>query len=152
MKKKMLKGVVATLAVTTLVVGGVTAFAATNYNSNDEIAVEEEQIDYGSLSQEEINKLNSIYDRMDALDEEYAKLDEEALALEVKAGWYGDLTLDEVNRLYAIYDRFYDIEDEIYGDDEELSDEEYEARYSKFQDEIDKLDKEATALEEKAGW
>lgn len=91
-KKKLLTGTITAVALSTLLVGGVTVFAA---NNTDAGASEE------------------VYE------EEYNNLDNEAFDLEIKAGWYGDLNKDEVNRLYDIYDRMDAIFDEVYGEDEE---------------------------------
>jgi hypothetical protein len=151
MKKKsgIILGTVSALTAATLVIGGVTVFAANDTDNTEAIYEEEgyyeEEIDYGNLSEDEINRLNAIYDRLWAIEDEiygeeeeldeatynerfkkyeaeYNKLDDEALDLEMKAGWYGELNKDEVKHLYDLYDQ------------------------------IDTLDEEAYQLEVKAGW
>lgn len=180
-KKKLLTGTITAVALSTLLVGGVTVFAANNTDAgaSEEVYEEEccyeEEIDYGTLNEDEINRLNAIYDRLDAIvdevygedeeltdeefdarfakfEEEYNNLDNEALDLEIKAGWYGDLNKDEVNRLYDIYDRMDAIIYEVYGEDEELTDEEFDARFAKYEAEYNQLDEEAIALETRAGF
>lgn len=179
-KKKLLTGTITAVALSTLLVGGVTVFAANNTDAgaSEEVYEEccyEEEIDYGTLNQDEINRLNAIYDRLDAIvdevygedeeltdeefdarfakfEEEYNNLDNEAFDLEIKAGWYGDLNKEEINRLYDIYDRMDAIFDEVYGEDEELTDEEFDARFAKYEAEYNQLDEEAIALETRAGF
>lgn len=197
MKKGLLTGAVTAVAITTLMVGSVTVFAANN-DANQEATDQQEfvyydmedydydwdydycdyedwEMDYGSLSQDEIDRLNAIYDRMweisDAVygedeelsweeyearfaqyEAEYNALDSEALDLEIKAGWYGDLNRQEVDRLFAIYDRMDEIIDEVYGTDEDLSDEEFEARFAQFEDEYFNLYDESIELEMRAGF
>ena len=110
-KKKLLTGTITAVALSTLLVGGVTVFAANNTDAgaSEEVYEEEcyyeEEIDYGTLNEDEINRLNAIYDRLDA------------------------------------------IVDEVYGEDEELTDEEFDARFAKFEEEYNNLDNEALDLE-----
>ena len=146
-KKGLLAGTISAVAITTLLAGGATVLAANNENTaSTEDAYEYEEyyyddwcydvddIDYGDLSEGEIERLNAIYDRLWEIEDEiygedeeltyeeymnrfakyeaeYNQLDSEAIDLEIKAGWYGDLNKDEVNRLFAIYDEMVALEE-----------------------------------------
>ncbi len=146
-KKGLLAGTISAVAITTLLVGGATVLAANNENTaSTEDAYEYEEyyyddwcydvddIDYGDLSEGEIERLNAIYDRLWEIEDEiygedeeltyeeymnrfakyeaeYNQLDSEAIDLEIKAGWYGDLNKDEVNRLFALYDEVAALEE-----------------------------------------
>jgi hypothetical protein len=66
---------------------------------------------------------------------------------------YGNLTDEEIKELQAIYDRYEAIFNEIVPDgSEDISDAEFDALMQKYADELEKLDKRAAELEEKAGW
>lgn len=134
--------------------------------------------DTGKLTAEEAEQLQKAYERIEEIDAEvwtdddlsddeiearYAKYDDEITSLnaqietlEKKAGWYegdyGNLSEDEVNQLNSIYNKIDAIYDNIYNGSDNLSEEEFASRYAKYSDEIDALDAQAIALEEKAGW
>ena len=149
-------------------------------------------VDYGSLTQKEIEEFNSIYDRLDAIDKEVMKdadglSDEDIYArydqyqdetdtlmdrleeLDKKAGWIdneeyeysedgynalydtGKLTAEEAEQLQKAYERIEEIDAEVWTDDD-LSDDEIEARYAKYDDEITSLNAQIETLEKKAGY
>ena len=135
--------------------------------------------DTGKLTAEEAEQLQKAYPDIqvnagdaevwtdddlsdDEIEARYAKYDDEITSLnaqietlEKKAGWYegyyGNLSEDEVNQLNGIYNKIDAIYDNIYNGSDNLSDEEFASRYAKYSDEIDALEAQAIALEEKAG-
>lgn len=138
-----------------------------------------DDVDYGELTEEEINILNETLEKLDKLyaetysgtegSTEIADNEDEIKELEAiadeymeKAGWfeddfdnsefYGDLTDAEIEELNGIFDRIDAIYAEIYGDDVSLTWEEYEARYEPFEDELNKLYDREDELAVKAGW
>ena len=156
------------------------------------LEVTQTNVDYGSLTQKEIEEFNSIYDRLDAIDKEVMKdadglSDEDIYArydqyqdetdtlmdrleeLDKKAGWIdneeyeysedeynalydtGKLTAEEAEQLQKAYERIEEIDAEVWTDDD-LSDDEIEARYAKYDDEITSLNAQIETLEKKAGW
>lgn len=139
-------------------------------------------VDYGDLTDEEINILNDTLDQLDKLyseiynnsesDAEHAEHEEEIDELEAiadeymeKAGWfdddfdddflgdfYGDLTDAEIEELNSIFDQIDEINEKIYGDSASLTWEEYEARYEPYEDELNRLYDRMDELSVKAGW
>ena len=60
------------------------------------------------------------------------------------------LTDDEQKELQAVYGRYEELEEEIYGKNYDASEEDIEKRKADHEDELNKLETTATALEEKA--
>ncbi len=63
----------------------------------------------------------------------------------------GKLTAEEAEQLQKAYERIEEIDAEVWTDDD-LSDDEIEARYAKYDDEITSLNAQIETLEKKAGW
>ncbi len=141
-------------------------------------------MDYGDLTEDEIDELNGLYDKLcalfdeafpdgeewsdevyDAIEADNQELFDRINELEQKAGWitefevtsdidmdYGDLTEDEIAELNALFDKLDDIYAQAFPEDREYSDEEYDAFYAEHQEELDKIYERMTELEQKAGW
>ena len=94
-------------------------------------------------------------DRLEELDkkagwidnEEYEYSEDECNALYDT----GKLTAEEAEQLQKAYERIEEIDAEVWTDDD-LSDDEIEARYAKYDDEITSLNAQIETLEKKAGW
>ena len=63
----------------------------------------------------------------------------------------GKLTAEEAEQLQKAYERIEEIDAEVWTDDD-LSDDEIEARYAKYDDEITSLNAQIETLEKKAGY
>ena len=199
MNRLFKRGMVIALAAAMTTSAGIPVMAAqkeTQEETLDETVTTSEvtqtNVDYGSLTQKEIEEFNSIYDRLDAIDKELMKdadglSDEDIYArydqyqdetdtlmdrleeLDKKAGWIdneeyeysedeynalydtGKLTAEEAEQLQKAYERIEEIDAEVWTDDD-LSDDEIEARYAKYDDEITSLNAQIETLEKKAGW
>ena len=199
MNRLFKRGMVIALAAAMTTSAGIPAMAAQKETLEETLEetvttseVTQTNVDYGSLTQKEIEEFNSIYDRLDAIDKEVMKdadglSDEDIYArydqyqdetdtlmdrleeLDKKAGWIdneeyeysedeyndlydtGKLTAEEAEQLQKAYERIEEIDAEVWTDDD-LSDDEIEARYAKYDDEITSLNAQIETLEEKAGW
>lgn len=195
MNRLFKRGMVIALAAAMTTSAGVPAMAAQKETQEETVTTSEvtqTNVDYGSLTQKEIEEFNSIYDRLDAIDKEVMKdadglSDEDIYArydqyqdetdtlmdrleeLDKKAGWIdneeyeysedgynalydtGKLTAEEAEQLQKAYERIEEIDAEVWTDDD-LSDDEIEARYAKYDDEITSLNAQIETLEKKAGW
>lgn len=191
MNRLFKRGMVIALAAAMTTSAGIPAMAAQKETVTTS-EVTQTNVDYGSLTQKEIEEFNSIYDRLDAIDKEVMKdadglSDEDIYArydqyqdetdtlmdrleeLDKKAGWIdneeyeysedeyndlydtGKLTAEEAEQLQKAYERIEEIDAEVWTDDD-LSDDEIEARYAKYDDEITSLNAQIETLEKKAGW
>ena len=188
MNRLFKRGTVIALAAAMTTSAGIPAMAAQKETVTTS-EVTQTNVDYGSLTQKEIEEFNSIYDRLDAIDKEVMKdlSDEDIYArydqyqdetdtlmdrleeLDKKAGWIdneeyeysedeynalydtGKLTAEEAEQLQKAYERIEEIDAEVWTDDD-LSDDEIEARYAKYDDEITSLNAQIETLEKKAGW
>ena len=185
MNRLFKRGMVIALAAAMTTSAGIPAMAAQKETVTTS-EVTQTNVDYGSLTQKEIEEFNSIYDRLDAIDKEVMKdadglSDEDIYArydqyqdetdtlmdrleeLDKKAGWIDneeyEYSEDGYNALYdtgkltaeKAYERIEEIDAEVWTDDD-LSDDEIEARYAKYDDEITSLNAQIETLEEKAGW
>lgn len=110
-----------------------------------------------------------IYARYDQYQDETDTLMDRLEELDKKAGWIdneeyeysedgynalydtGKLTAEEAEQLQKAYERIEEIDAEVWTDDD-LSDDEIEARYAKYDDEITSLNAQIETLEKKAGW
>lgn len=110
-----------------------------------------------------------IYARYDQYQDETDTLMDRFEELDKKAGWIdneeyeysedgynalydtGKLTAEEAEQLQKAYERIEEIDAEVWTDDD-LSDDEIEARYAKYDDEIASLNAQIETLEKKAGW
>ena len=195
MNRLFKRGMVIALAAAMTTSAGIPAMAAQKETQEETVTTSEvtqTNVDYGSLTQKEIEEFNSIYDRLDAIDKEVMKdadglSDEDIYArydqyqdetdtlmdrleeLDKKAGWIdneeyeysedgynalydtGKLTAEEAEQLQKAYERIEEIDAEVWTDDD-LSDDEIEARYAKYDDEITSLNAQIETLEKKAGW
>lgn len=199
MNRLFKRGMVIALAAAMTTSAGIPAMAAQKETLEETLEetvttseVTQTNVDYGSLTQKEIEEFNSIYDRLDAIDKEVMKdadglSDEDIYArydqyqdetdtlmdrleeLDKKAGWIdneeyeysedgynalydtGKLTAEEAEQLQKAYERIEEIDAEVWTDDD-LSDDEIEARYAKYDDEITSLNAQIETLEKKAGW
>lgn len=195
MNRLFKRGTVIALAAAMTTSAGIPAMAAQKETLEETVTTSEvtqTNVDYGSLTQKEIEEFNSIYDRLDAIDKEVMKdadglSDEDIYArydqyqdetdtlmdrleeLDKKAGWIdneeyeysedecnalydtGKLTAEEAEQLQKAYERIEEIDAEVWTDDD-LSDDEIEARYAKYDDEITSLNAQIETLEKKAGW
>lgn len=195
MNRLFKRGMLIALAAAMTTSAGVPVMAAQKETQEETVTTSEvtqTNVDYGSLTQKEIEEFNSIYDRLDAIDKEVMKdadglSDEDIYArydqyqdetdtlmdrleeLDKKAGWIdneeyeysedgynalydtGKLTAEEAEQLQKAYERIEEIDAEVWTDDE-LSDDEIEARYAKYDDEITSLNAQIETLEKKAGW
>ena len=195
MKNRYKKILASALAAAMTTSAGIPAMAAQKETQEETVTTSEvtqTNVDYGSLTQKEIEEFNSIYDRPDAIDKEVMKdadglSDEDIYArydqyqdetdtlmdrleeLDKKAGWIdneeyeysedgynalydtGKLTAEEAEQLQKAYERIEEIDAEVWTDDD-LSDDEIEARYAKYDDEITSLNAQIETLEKKAGW
>ena len=195
MNRLFKRGMVIALAAAMTTSAGIPAMAAQKETLDETVTTSEvtqTNVDYGSLTQKEIEEFNSIYDRLDAIDKEVMKdadglSDEDIYArydqyqdetdtlmdrleeLDKKAGWIdneeyeysedecnalydtGKLTAEEAEQLQKAYERIEEIDAEVWTDDD-LSDDEIEARYAKYDDEITSLNAQIETLEKKAGW
>ena len=120
-------------------------------------------VDVTGLSDED------IYARYDQYQDETDTLMDRLEELDKKAGWIdneeyeysedecnalydtGKLTAEEAEQLQKAYERIEEIDAEVWTDDD-LSDDEIEARYAKYDDEITSLNAQIETLEKKAGW
>ena len=191
MNRLFKRGMVIALAAAMTTSAGIPAMAAQKETVTTS-EVTQTNVDYGSLTQKEIEEFNSIYDRLDAIDKEVMKdadglSDEDIYArydqyqdetdtlmdrleeLDKKAGWIdneeyeysedgynalydtGKLTAEEAEQLQKAYERIEEIDAEVWTDDD-LSDDEIEARYAKYDDEITSLNAQIETLEKKAGY
>lgn len=194
MNRLFKRGMVIALAAAMTTSAGIPAMAAQKETQEETVTTSEvtqTNVDYGSLTQKEIEEFNSIYDRLDAIDKEVMKdadglSDEDIYArydqyqdetdtlmdrleeLDKKAGWIdneeyeysedgynalydtGKLTAEEAEQLQKAYERIEEIDAEVWTDDD-LSDDEIEARYAKYDDEITSLNAQIETLEKKAG-
>lgn len=199
MNRLFKRGMVIALAAAMTTSAGIPAMAAQKETLEETLEetvttseVTQTNVDYGSLTQKEIEEFNSIYDRLDAIDKEVMKdadglSDEDIYArydqyqdetdtlmdrleeLDKKAGGIdneeyeysedgynalydtGKLTAEEAEQLQKAYERIEEIDAEVWTDDD-LSDDEIEARYAKYDDEITSLNAQIETLEKKAGW
>lgn len=190
MNRLFKRGMVIALAAAMTTSAGIPAMAAQKETQEETVTTSEvtqTNVDYGSLTQKEIEEFNSIYDRLDAIDKEVMKdadglSDEDIYArydqyqdetdtlmdrleeLDKKTGWIdneeyeysedgynGKLTAEEAEQLQKAYERIEEIDAEVWTDDD-LSDDEIEARYAKYDDEITSLNAQIETLEKKAGW
>jgi len=184
MNRLFKRGMVIALAAAMTTSAGIPAMAAQKETLEETVTTSEvtqTNVDYGSLTQKEIEEFNSIYDRLDAIDKEVMKdadglSDEDIYArydqyqdetdtlmdrleeLDKKAGYgynalydTGKLTAEEAEQLQKAYERIEEIDAEVWTDDD-LSDDEIEARYAKYDDEITSLNAQIETLEKKAGW
>ena len=195
MNRLFKRGMVIALAAAMTTSAGIPAMAAQKETLDETVTTSEvtqTNVDYGSLTQKEIEEFNSIYDRLDAIDKEVMKdadglSDEDIYArydqyqdetdtlmdrleeLDKKAGWIdneeyeysedecnalydtGKLTAEEAEQLQKAYERIEEIDAEVWTDDD-LSDDEIEARYAKYDDEITSLNAQIETLEKKAGY
>ena len=195
MNRLFKRGMVIALAAAMTTSAGIPAMAAQKETQEETVTTSEvtqTNVDYGSLTQKEIEEFNSIYDRLDAIDKEVMKdadglSDEDIYArydqyqdetdtlmdrleeLDKKAGWIdneeyeysedeynalydtGKLTAEEAEQLQKAYERIEEIDAEVWTDDN-LSDDEIEARYAKYDDEITSLNAQIETLEKKAGY
>lgn len=195
MNRLFKRGMVIALAAAMTTSAGIPAMAAQKETQEETVTTSEvtqTNVDYGSLTQKEIEEFNSIYDRLDAIDKEvmkdadglsdadiYARYDQyqdetdtlmdRLEELDKKAGWIdneeyeysedgynalydtGKLTAEEAEQLQKAYERIEEIDAEVWTDDD-LSDDEIEARYAKYDDEITSLNAQIETLEKKAGW
>ena len=182
MNRLFKRGMVIALAAAMTTSAGIPAMAAQKETQEETVTTSEvtqTNVDYGSLTQKEIEEFNSIYDRLDAIDKEVMKdadglSDEDIYARydqyqDKKAGWIdneeyeysedgynalydtGKLTAEEAEQLQKAYERIEEIDAEVWTDDD-LSDDEIEARYAKYDDEITSLNAQIETLEKKAGW
>ena len=194
MNRLFKRGMVIALAAAMTTSAGIPAMAAQKETQEETVTTSEvtqTNVDYGSLTQKEIEEFNSIYDRLDAIDKEVMKdadglSDEDIYArydqyqdetdtlmdrleeLDKKAGGIdneeyeysedecnalydtGKLTAEEAEQLQKAYERIEEIDAEVWTDDD-LSDDEIEARYAKYDDEITSLNAQIETLEKKAG-
>ena len=195
MNRLFKRGMVIALAAAMTTSAGIPAMAAQKETQEETVTTSEvtqTNVDYGSLTQKEIEEFNSIYDRLDAIDKEVMKdadglSDEDIYArydqyqdetdnlmdrleeLDKKAGGIdneeyeysedgynalydtGKLTAEEAEQLQKAYERIEEIDAEVWTDDD-LSDDEIEARYAKYDDEITSLNAQIETLEKKAGY
>ena len=101
------------------------------------------------------DETDTLMDRLEELDkkaggidnEEYEYSEDECNALYDT----GKLTAEEAEQLQKAYERIEEIDAEVWTDDD-LSDDEIEARYAKYDDEITSLNAQIETLEKKAGW
>ena len=151
MNRLFKRGMLIALAAAMTTSAGVPAMAAQKETQEETVTTSEvtqTNVDYGSLTQKEIEEFNSIYDRLDAIDnEEYEYSEDEYNALYDT----GKLTAEEAEQLQKAYERIEEIDAEVWTDDD-LSDDEIEARYAKYDDEITSLNAQIETLEKKAGW
>ena len=154
MNRLFKRGMVIALAAAMTTSAGIPAMAAQKETQEETVTTSEvtqTNVDYGSLTQKEIEEFNSIYDRLDAIDKEVMK-DAEGLQDECNALYdTGKLTAEEAEQLQKAYERIEEIDAEVWTDDD-LSDDEIEARYAKYDDEITSLNAQIETLEKKAGW
>lgn len=191
MNRLFKRGMVIALAAAMTTSAGIPVMAAQKETVTTS-EVTQTNVDYGSLTQKEIEEFNSIYDRLDAIDKEVMKdadglSDEDIYArydqyqdetdtlmdrleeLDKKAGGIdneeyeysedecnalydtGKLTAEEAEQLQKAYERIEEIDAEVWTDDD-LSDDEIEARYAKYDDEITSLNAQIETLEKKAGY
>ena len=180
MNRLFKRGMVIALAAAMTTSAGIPAMAAQKETQEETVTTSEvtqTNVDYGSLTQKEIEEFNSIYDRLDAIDKEIMKdaeglSDEDIYArydqyqdetdtlmdrleeLDKKAGWIDNEEYEyseEAEQLQKAYERIEEIDAEVWTDDD-LSDDEIEARYAKYDDEITSLNAQIETLEKKAGW
>ena len=155
MNRLFKRGMVIALAAAMTTSAGIPAMAAQKETQEETVTTSEvtqTNVDYGSLTQKEIEEFNSIYDRLDKKagwidNEEYEYSEDECNALYDT----GKLTAEEAEQLQKAYERIEEIDAEVWTDDD-LSDDEIEARYAKYDDEITSLNAQIETLEKKAGW
>ena len=167
MNRLFKRGMVIALAAAMTTSAGIPAMAAQKETLDETVTTSEvtqTNVDYGSLTQKEIEEFNSIYDRLDAIDKEvmkdadglsdediYARYDQYQDETDTLMDDTGKLTAEEAEQLQKAYERIEEIDAEVWTDDD-LSDDEIEARYAKYDDEITSLNAQIETLEKKAGW
>ena len=188
MNRLFKRGMVIALAAAMTTSAGIPAMAAQKETLEETLEetvttseVTQTNVDYGSLTQKEIEEFNSIYDRLDAIDKEVMKdadglSDEDIYArydqyqdetdtlmdrleeLDKKAGGIDneeyEYSEDECNALYDTGKLTAEEAEQLQKvwTDDDLSDDEIEARYAKYDDEITSLNAQIETLEKKAGW
>ena len=151
MNRLFKRGMVIALAAAMTTSAGIPAMAAQKETQEETVTTSEvtqTNVDYGSLTQKEIEEFNSIYDRLDAIDNEEYEYSEDGYNALYDTG---KLTAEEAEQLQKAYERIEEIDAEVWTDDD-LSDDEIEARYAKYDDEITSLNAQIETLEKKAGW
>ena len=145
MNRLFKRGMVIALAAAMTTSAGIPAMAAQK-ETQEETATTSEvtqtNVDYGSLTQKELDKKAGWIDN-----EEYEYSEDGYNALYDT----GKLTAEEAEQLQKAYERIEEIDAEVWTDDD-LSDDEIEARYAKYDDEITSLNAQIETLEKKAGW
>ena len=151
MNRLFKRGMVIALAAAMTTSAGIPVMAAQKETQEETVTTSEvtqTNVDYGSLTQKEIEEFNSIYDRLDAIDNEEYEYSEDGYNALYDTG---KLTAEEAEQLQKAYERIEEIDAEVWTDDD-LSDDEIEARYAKYDDEITSLNAQIETLEKKAGW
>lgn len=145
MNRLFKRGMVIALAAAMTTSAGIPAMAAQKETQEETVTTSEvtqTNVDYGSLTQKELDKKAGWIDN-----EEYEYSEDGYNALYDT----GKLTAEEAEQLQKAYERIEEIDAEVWTDDD-LSDDEIEARYAKYDDEITSLNAQIETLEKKAGW